>query len=415
MTWHDAAVCRLTIALVGALAVSPGAPQCAIAQTSLSDLLRRPSTPEGKPKTFLDETMLYGYAENSYVVNLGRAGRGGVNELRFYDVDEGYTFNAFELSLKKDPSEAHRFGFGAVLTAGRDSQKNHSLGIFRDRDDPPPYYRNTPEVDVVEAYVAYLVPIGNGLTLKAGRWGTLIGYEVYESPKNFDFSRSFLYTIGTPYTHTGWLATYPFTPWFSLTAGFTNGWDNSDNNNGYFRPIGSFVFTPTKTLTANVNWLFGPEQNRNQMDGGINQRWIVDNTLVYTGVDRLTLALNFDLAGEESEPSLVAAATRRDKDALWGGIAGYAVYEWRKWLRTALRAEYFADPEGVRNGIRRPGQTLDLWEVTATAEFHVWRGLQFLLEYRHDWANQKAFSVHRGEPTSKTQDTFSIVLRSIFF
>ena len=171
MTWPDTEVCRLTIALVGALVVGAGASQCAMAQTSISDLLGRPTTPEGQPKTFLDETMLYGYVENSYVVNLGRAGRGGVNELRFYDVDEGYTFNAFELSLKKDPSEAHRFGFGAVLTAGRDSQKNHSLGIFRDRDDPPPYYRNTPEVDVVEAYAAYLVPIGNGLTLKPRpRW-----------------------------------------------------------------------------------------------------------------------------------------------------------------------------------------------------------------------------------------------------
>src|SRR4029077_5593938 len=47
-----------------------------------------------------------------------------------------------------------------------------------------------------------------------------------------------LYTLGTPYTHTGALASYQFTQWFGATVGSTNGWDNSDNNNGYLRPIG---------------------------------------------------------------------------------------------------------------------------------------------------------------------------------
>ncbi len=126
--------------------------------------------------------------------------------------------------------------------------------------------------------------LGSGLTLKAGKWGTLIGYEVYESPKNLNFSRSFLYTLGTPYTHTGLLATYPFSTWFSATVGFTNGWDNADNNNGYPRPIGSFAFTPNDKLSATVNYLFGPEQNRDQMRGkDINNRWIVDTTISLYG------------------------------------------------------------------------------------------------------------------------------------
>lgn len=49
--------------------------------------------------------MLYSYIENSFVGNLRTGGRGDVNELRFYDHDNGYSFNAAELSLKKDPSE----------------------------------------------------------------------------------------------------------------------------------------------------------------------------------------------------------------------------------------------------------------------------------------------------------------------
>src|SRR5205823_10633639 len=140
------------------------------------------------------------------------------------------------LSVKADPSERYRLGWGVVLTAGIDSQKNHSLGIFRDSDDSSPVFRNTAKYDLAEAYVSYLVAVGEGLTVKAGKSATLIGYEVYENPKNLNFSRSFLYTLGTPYFHTGLLATYPVTKWFSVTAGFTNGWDNADHNNGHLRP-----------------------------------------------------------------------------------------------------------------------------------------------------------------------------------
>ena len=302
-------------------------PSVAGAQQSVADLLGRPATPEGEPRSYLEELMLYGYIENSFVGNLRTTGRGDVNELRFYDHDNGYSFNAAELSLKKDPSERYRLGYGVVVTAGLDSQKNHSLGIFRDREDQGPFFRNTEKFDLPEAYASFLVPVGNGLTLKAGKWATLIGYESYESPKNLNFSRDFLYTIGTPYTHTGALATYPLVRWLTVTLGFTNGWDNADNNNGYLRAIGQVAFTLSDKLSITTSFHVGPEQNRSQMRGGVNHRWIVDTTILYTGVDKLTLAANFDFAGEKNDPALVALGTRRHNDARWGGIAGYVAYD----------------------------------------------------------------------------------------
>ena len=407
----------LVVCAVMLVAVSPAA---ALAQKSLSDVLGKEATPEGKPKTYLEEIMLYSYIENSYVWNLGKTGRGDVNELRFYDHDAGYTFNAAELSIKKDPSERYWFGWGVVITAGIDSQKNHSLGIFRDKDDSPPFFRNTAKFDLAEAYASVLVPIGDGLALKAGKWATLVGYEVYESPKNLNFSRSFLYTLGTPYFHTGLLATYPVTKWFSVSAGFTNGWDNADNNNGSLRPTGSFAFTPMDKLSATVNWFVGPEQNRDQMRGSdINNRWIVDTTILYTGLDRWTFALNFDFAGEDNDPLLVS--TRQDANSRWGGVAGYAAYDWTKALRTALRAEYFYDPQGVRSSeTSTPGNNVDLWEITATIEYKIWKGLVGRLEYRHDQANRKAFSVRNVggaglAPTSDAQNTITLALYYSFF
>ncbi len=397
------------------LSLSPGTG--AADGTSIAELLKREPPAEGRPKELLDEMILFGYLENSYVINPGHASPKNVNDLRFYDHDAGYTWNALELSLKKNPSERYPWGFGVVGTAGMDSQKNHSLGIFRDLDDGPPYYRNTAKYDLVEAYGSVLLPLGNGLTVKAGKWATLIGYEVYESPLNLNFSRDYLYTLGTPYTHTGVLATYPFTKWLAASLGVTMGWDNSDNPNGYAKAIGQLAYTPTDTFSITTSFHVGPEQLRSQMHGGANQRWIVDTTILYTGIPKLTLAVNFDFAGEQNDPALVAIPGRVHDDSSWSGIAGYAAYDWTKSLRTALRLEYFADPQGVRNGITTPGHNVDLYELTATVEYKIWRGLVGRLEYRHDQSNRKAFSLdnHGTTPTSRAQDTISIDLYYRFF
>ena len=73
--------------------------------------------PEEKPKTLLEEIVLFGYVENSSTWNLGHTSSDSfgltsarqVNTLRLYDSDEGYTFNMAEFSVKKDPSDKSPF------------------------------------------------------------------------------------------------------------------------------------------------------------------------------------------------------------------------------------------------------------------------------------------------------------------
>ena len=122
---------RLGVLLIGALfaaavVMAAGAPAYGqmptLAQTEPKPAETKPAgeakpeekKEEEKPKTFWDENTLFGYIENSLVWNTGRASRGNHNELRFYDHDNGYTFNAAELSLKKDPSERYRLGYRAT-------------------------------------------------------------------------------------------------------------------------------------------------------------------------------------------------------------------------------------------------------------------------------------------------------------
>ena len=365
-----------------------------------------------EPKSFWEEHKLFSYIENSATFNLTGSGRGGVNELRVYDDHEGYTFNVAEWSLKKDPSERYPFGYSLVLTAGIDSQKNHSIGIFRDEDDAFPF-RNTAKFDLQEAYVSGLVPLGSGLSVKGGKFVSLLGYDVIESPNNLNFSRSFLFTFAIPLTHVGALASYSPLPWLSLTAGPVVGWDVAKDNNDRMSVTGQVGVSAIKDLALNLNWITGPEQSHQNT----NPRTVLDLVSTYTGVKNVTLGFNFDYGWEPDEASLAAAATRRNNDAHWWGWAGYAAYDWTEKLRSALRLEYFKDVEGVRTLAVTAGTPVELYSVTATLQYKIWKGLVGRLEYRHDDANRKVFSVRAPGlvPTAETQDTLSVAFYYSFF
>jgi Putative beta-barrel porin-2, OmpL-like. bbp2 len=367
--------------------------------------------PEEKPKTFWEENVLFSYVENSVIWNMGRSGRDHTaNQLRYYDNEDGYTFNMAEFSIKKDPSEKYPFGYGLVLTAGIDSQKNHALGIFRGNNDTYPF-RNTEKFDLQEAYLSGQIPIGSGLIVKGGKFVTLLGYEVIESPNNLNFSRSFLYSFSIPFTHVGGLISYSF-PWLTITAGPVVGWDVAKDNNSAPSALGQFAFTAVKDLTLNLNWITGPEQFHNNG----NPRTVFDFVGTYTGIKNLTLGLNVDYGWEYNDPNLVPTRSKSN-DPWWWGFAGYVAYDWFEPLRTALRVEYFQDTQGIRTLAASPGSRVALWEVTATVQYRVWKGLFTRLEYRHDNANQKVFATRAPGyvPTAKEQDTLSLDVYYLFF
>jgi hypothetical protein len=349
---------------------------------------------EAPPRTLWEELVWFAYVENSVVFNLRGDATDGVNELRFYDVDRGYTFNMAEISLKKEPSDRYPFGFGLVLTGGEDVQLNHAIGIFRDEDDSP---ADTEKFDLQEAYLSYRIPVGAGLTLKGGKFVTLLGYEVIESPNNLNFSRSFLFSFAIPLTHVGLLASYPVTDTLSVTAGPVLGWDVATGRNEAPSGLGQIAFTGIKDLTTSVNFIVGPEKTGDQR----NLRWVVDLVASYTGIPGVTLGANVDVGGEEDAAADGGSAT-------WWGIAGYAAYDWTEKLRTALRLEYFDDADGFRTGF---GSSLGLFSATVTLQYRIWRGLVARLEYRHDEADEPVFAGGSRE----SQDTVAISLYYSFF
>lgn len=73
------------------------------------------------------------------------------------------------------------------------------------------------------------------LTLRAGHFFSLIGYERIPVVENFFYSRSYAFGI-EPITHMGAIASYQLSNCLEVTGGVTNGWDN-----GWLNPSGAIT------------------------------------------------------------------------------------------------------------------------------------------------------------------------------
>ncbi len=90
------------------------------------------------------------------------------------------------------------------------------------------------------------------LTIKAGHFFTLVGYEVVTAPDNFLFSHAFTMYNSEPFTHTGVLATYAAGEKVTLYGGWTAGWDtgfDQFNNGSSFLGGASIALSDDATFT----------------------------------------------------------------------------------------------------------------------------------------------------------------------
>jgi len=69
------------------------------------------------------------------------------------------------------------------------------------------------------------VALGENVTVKAGHFYTLVGYEVVTAPDNFFYSHAMTMFNSEPFTHTGVLATATLSDNLTGYAGWTLGWD----------------------------------------------------------------------------------------------------------------------------------------------------------------------------------------------
>jgi Putative beta-barrel porin-2, OmpL-like. bbp2 len=263
-------------------------------------------------------------------------------------------------------------GFGLKLDAGKGARDIKSDwngdGAINHGDR-----FETNDFDVEEAYLTWAMPDDGpaalkGLTFKGGKFVTLLGAEVIEPWLNFNYSRSFLFSLAIPFTHTGGLVTYPITDKLSVTGGAVEGWDKVSTNNNGWSGIGNLTYTVNDKVTIAGNAIGGPEQT-NKLG---NKREVGDLVATIKPTSALTLLLNYDYGHEDH------AAVNGDA-AFWQGFAAVANYAFTDRASAAVRGEWFEDHGGSRTGTMQT-----LYEATVTGKYLITQHLYGQVEYRHD-------------------------------
>ena len=269
---------------------------------------------------------LYGYVEASYTHNFNNP-KYGVNNSRSFDGDaNSFRPNMAQVVLEKAASPGgaltDRAGFRLKLNFGEDAK--FTGGGAADSDD----------FDFQEAYVQYM-PTDN-LTLQAGRMNTLIGYEVIESPLNPNYSRSFMFGIGEPFTVTGFRASFDFSDSASLAVSAINSFTGSQADTDNSKSIEALLsLAPVDNVGVSVFGFWGPEQGKRGEDG--RDRMQVGGILDVQATDQLELVVE-GYYGNQARPGMA--------NARWNGVAGYAIYDFNDQWGLHVRAEVFEDAAG---------------------------------------------------------------------
>ena len=317
---------------------------------------------------FFRDVEVNGLVDGYYSFNFNRPDN-NFNTGRNFDFrHNSLTLNYAEIAFEKKNDLANPLGFRLDLGFGPTADWVHG-------GDPA---GGETVKHIQQAYVSYVAPIGNGLTIDFGKFVTPNGAEVIETKDNFNYSRSFLFSYAIPYYHTGLRAKYSFNGKVALTGFLVNGWDNlTDNNSGKTSGL-SLALTPSSRLSIIQTYMAGPEQ----LGDSKHWRHLSDTVVSYIATDKLTLMANVDYGADQLTSG---------QKGHWKGVAGYFRYAFDKRLAFSPRFEVFNDHDGFRTGLN---QTLK--SMTLTQELKLANNLLTRFEYRRDWSDSDFFSKSVG-------------------
>ncbi len=311
---------------------------------------------------------------------------------RVFDTDDGDIIDpsAFQFYIDRLPEDVGEAGFRIDTIIGEDAQ-----GI-----GPGQGVLSSDEINVYQAYVSYIAPVGNGLTIDAGRFATWHGYEVIEGPANDQISRSFLFGFPIPFTHVGIRGSYDFSDMVGASVGVTQGWDVVEDNNDSFTYHAALYLQPTDAFFISNTFSYGPEiTGDNAQD-----KFLWDVVATYQITDQIMIGANFDYTTEED------TGPGGEDGEVWG-IGGYTRYDFREDMYVALRGEFFDDSDNVSALGLGPNE---YWEITITYGYQITEQLMGRLEYRHDDADLAVFDGDNGLGTEDSQDTIAFEITYSF-
>lgn len=256
-----------------------------------------------------------------------------------FNLNQGYLF----FGKVADGSKGFDWGFRGDIFYGVDGNEGQSFGNV----DPGRFdYLNGWDHGIYEWALPQIygeVAMGD-LSVKAGHFYTIVGYEVIPSTGQFFLSRQLTFWNSEPFTHTGALASYKVNDKLSVSAGWTLGMDTGFDQ---FGGGNAFLGGLTYNIDDKTQFIYGMTGGnlgwRGQ--GAINsfiltRQWTEKWSTVHQ-FDVLQSNLKVDAAG-------VPLAGNIPTDFKTSGIAGdstglinYAFYDITPRLKAGTRFEWY--------------------------------------------------------------------------
>jgi hypothetical protein len=267
--------------------------------------------------------------------------------------------------VRKDASEASRWGMELGVQGGYDSVDFAFLQGEKKVDG----------ADVLRhlhrANASYLAPIGNGLTVTAGLFNSLMGYESLYAKDNSNYTRSWI-ADNTPYLMFGVNAAYPVNDRMTVTAFVINRYYHLAYTVAQPSYGGKWSYALNPRLTAMQTLYWGPDQTEASLEF-----WrLYGNHILEWKSDEVTIAASYDIGTEN-----IANRPGSPRAFVMGGNL---VVKWQvsgPWA-VAVRPEFYWD----RNG-RWTGAEQFVKAVTSTVEYKLpyrWSKAVARLEHRYD-------------------------------
>jgi hypothetical protein len=300
-----------------------------------------------------------------------------------------------------------------------------------------------PEIDITQAYLSFRSGQFTGIV---GKFETLAGAEVIESPNDYDISRSILFGYAVPRTLAGGRLTWSPKSAYSLIVGLNKGWNltsdlanpyNQANfpvpDNGALTVEAGAAWNPSKAFSAKVQGYTGTIEQGNTVVVGPNNPLAVANPFAVNGFDpsttvqrsnkslidtvltlrynsALTFVLNGDW-GKQTNTNIFATTTTIFPGgysqtpgtlvgygtATWSGLAGYVNYAFNPRWSASGRLEYLADYGGAVTG-----NTQRWGEGTLTLQYAPNSNVLIRGEIRGHLSNQLLFLNQIGSGVSAT-------------
>jgi hypothetical protein len=336
-------------------------------------IISTPQKARSQERDSIPPVEIGGFVDSYYSLNTARPAS-HTNRYRNFDLTaEEFVLSEAQVDIKSTPAP---IGFHISLNMGSTSDIIHGT--------------NTSTMNLLmQGYLSFIVPIGEGLTVDAGKFVTHMGYETIGAKDNFNYSRSFLFAWAIPYYHVGMRVMYPLLKQLTLGASITNGWNAAapDNRKTYG---GTVTYAPLPFLSLTANWIGGPGEPDSN---GTTFRQVAELVPVFQITEALTFAAD-----------LVYGTERTPGDPVnWKGAALYARYGLTANSAISARGEIYDDHHGFTTGV-----TQKLGEMTLTYEYKMLQNLLMRIEYRHDRSDVGVFDGSSGDAIQSQQNTFAV-------